>query len=169
MIQVSQKHVHNAIQALLLFSGRSVENGILSKTHAEELKENCIELLEKLTRRLITTEEAAYELNQWIDDMNKSFKEKTQAPYPFLATKNAEMHMRSEVIAFEHYLNQQLLANRLPLQIETALFHEAYIVWKEVGVTLTPKQGAKNLAQIIQKLNASLNMKEHYPMPDESY
>jgi len=127
-----------------------------------ESEEKCLDLLEGLATEKIEGAKGALDLNALIEKMNQSLL----APYPSLPTDNLENFVKGEIVAFEHYLNQELKANHLTVQEEAPLFNESLTLWEQVGTQLSPQDGVSGFSAIIEKLNQLLPEEERYPYPE---
>lgn len=161
---LSREKVIHSIQALLLFLNISKEAKSLGENVVEELRTNCLDLMEQLATEQMTGSKGAFELNTLIGKMNQSLS----APYPSLQTDSVESFVKGEVVAFEHYLNQELKAKHLTVHDEAPLFNESLILWEQIGTQLSAQEGASELSVLIEKLNSLLPEDERYPPPEQS-
>jgi hypothetical protein len=160
---LSRGKVIYSIQALLLFLNISKESKSLSENEAVELREQCLDLLELLGAEKITESKGVFELNTIIGRMNQSLS----APYPILQTDSVENFVKTEIVAFEHYLNQELKANHLTIHDEAPLFNQSLILWEQVGTNLSAQEGSSQLSLLIEKLNKIVPEDERYPDPEK--
>jgi hypothetical protein len=159
---LSREKVIYSIQALLLFLNISKEAKSLSNKEAEDLRAECLHLMELLGAEKITGRKGAFELNTLIGKMNQSLS----APYPCLQTDSLENFVKGEIVAFEHYLNQELKANHLTVHEEAPLFNQSLILWEQIGTNLTAQEGSSELSMLVEKLNKLLPEEERYPDPE---
>lgn len=160
MSLVNREKIMYGIQAFLLFLNIAEQSKSLKKEQVEAFREETILLLEKLTEEC---DEVAIQFNKIIATMNDSLS----APYPAFATDSLENMVKGEIVAFEHYLNQELKASHLTVEQEAPLFNDSLHLWEQVGLTLSPKEGIEEWAIIVEKLNGMLPENERYPSPDE--
>ena len=159
---LSKEKALYAIQTFIMFLNITQEtqkhiNGALEKS-----KEQTYDLMGKLVAGQIGPLAACGELNILIEKLNQLIK----APYPNLVVDSIENLVKGEIVAFEHYLNQELKANHLTIQQEAPLFNDSLNLWEKVGVSLTAKEGVSEFAALIEKLNSLLPDDEKYPLPD---
>lgn len=159
---LSREKVIYSIQALLLFLNISKESRSLSEHEAERFRNECLDLMEQLSAEKITGSKGAFELNTLIGKMNQSLS----APYPTLQTDSVENFVKGEIVAFEHYLNQELKANHLTVHDEAPLFNQSLVLWEQVGTKLSAEEGASELSVLVEKLNKLLPEEEQYPNPE---
>ncbi|MFZ0565384.1 MAG: hypothetical protein WAM28_04290 [Chlamydiales bacterium] len=160
---LSVEKVTYALEALLMFLNISKESQSLPPESAEQIRKRSLELLQKLGAGEVDSLVAAKELNEIVEQMNQSLK----APYPFLMTDSAEEFVKGEIVAFEHYLSQELRAHHLNAHQEASLFNDSLRLWEQVGIDLSAREGISEFNAIIEKLNRLLPEEEHYPTPDE--
>ena len=79
-----------------------------------------MQLQDALQKEQIESKQAVMKLNQIIENLNANIR----TPYPLFITDSFEDQLKGEVIAFEHYLNQELKANHLTIQQEAPLFND---------------------------------------------
>lgn len=154
--------VSYGIQALLIFLNISKEAKSLKQTEVETFRAELLDLMQVLSSGKVSCEGVAKDLNDIIEKMNQSLT----APYPLLMTDTPESFVKSEIAAFEHFLNQELKANHLTVQQEAPLFNDSLKLWEKVGVSLTAKEGMKELYSIVEKTNKIVPEEEKYPLPD---
>jgi len=159
---LSREKVTYSIQALLLFLNISKEASSLNDQEVEDIREKCLDLMESLSSEKIEGVRGALALNALIEQMNHSLS----APYPSLPTDNLENFVKGEIVAFEHYLNQELKANHLTVQEEAPIFNESLTLWEQVGSRLSAQDGVSELSALVEKLNLLLPEEERYPNPE---
>jgi hypothetical protein len=133
--------------------------------HQEEIDKNkdlALQLLENVSQEKLGPLQATLELNALIGKMNFFLK----APYPQVTADTEENLVKGEIVAFEHYLNQELKANHLTLKQEAPIFNDSLRLWEKIGVTLDAREGAFELAHLVKKTNQMLPLEEQYPLPD---
>lgn len=151
-----------AVQTFIMFLNITQENHKNINGALEECKEKSYDLMGKLVAGQIGPLAACGELNILIEKLNHLIK----APYPALVVDSTENLVKGEIVAFEHYLNQELMAQHLTIQQEAPLFNDSLNLWEKVGVSLTAKEGVSEFAAIVEKLNSLLPENEKYPLPD---
>lgn len=159
---LSRERVSHSIQALLLFLNISKEAKSLGAELAHSIRERCLDLLGELAAGQIDGAKGTLTLNALIEEMNATLA----APYPTLPTDTFENYVKGEIVAFEHYLNQELKAKHLTVQQEAPLFNMSLTLWEQVGTSLTAQQGASELSALVEKLNTFLPESERYPNPE---
>ncbi|MCC5831811.1 MAG: hypothetical protein JJU12_02065 [Chlamydiales bacterium] len=159
---LNREKVIYSIQALLLFLNISKETNSLSEREVEEFRRASLDLMELLGAEKITGGKGAFELNTLINKMNQSLS----APYPRLQTDSIENFVKGEVVAFEHYLNQELKANHLTIHQEAPLFNQSLMLWEQIGTNLSAQEGSSELSLLVEKLNKLLPEEEQYPSPE---
>lgn len=163
MAIINKEKVTFAIQSFLMYLNISKDSQNLKQEQVESFKEKTINLLEKLSTDQADPLSSALELNTLIETMNGFLK----APYPTLMTDTSENLVKGEIVAFEHYLNQELKANHLTVSEEAPLFNASLKLWENVGVSLSAKEGVSQFSAIVEKLNSLLPEDERYPLPEE--
>lgn len=153
-----------AIQSFLLFLGVSKDVRNLDHALLDEIKVKSLELLTQLQAGQQDPISSALKLNKLIEEVNLLLG----APYPSLMSDTNENLVKTEIVAFEHYLKQELKANHLSVQQEAPLFNDSLRLWEKVGVSLSAKEGVCEFSALIEKLNQMLPEEEHYPLPDEN-
>ena len=136
----------------------------LTSECVEKARAECLQLLEKLTSQEVESLGGAVRLNEIVEEVNKSLA----APYPFFMTDTAVNFVKGEIVAFEHYLNQELKAKHLNAQQEAPLFNDSLRLWEQVGTSLSAREGVAGFGALIEKLNRMLPEEEHYPFLDEN-
>jgi hypothetical protein len=152
-----------AIQTFMSFLNIAKVTQTENSQNMEGFREESLTLLEKLIANKMDPLTAIFQLNRLIEQVNQFLK----APYPLFVTDTTENLVRGEIVAFEHYLNQELKANHLTVQEEAPLFNDSLMLWEKVGVSLTAKEGIYEFSAIVEKLNSLLPQEEHYPLPDK--
>ncbi len=153
-----------AVQTFMTFLNIAKETQTQHAAQIDECRERTLVLFEKLIVNQTDALGAIFQLNRLIEQINRLLK----APYPVFATDTNENVVKGEIVAFEHYLNQELKANHLTIQQEAPLFNDSLNLWEKVGVSLTAKEGASEFAALVDKLNILLPNEEKYPPPDSS-
>jgi len=153
-----------AIQTFMIFLNIAKVTQNQNVVDMEEIREKSLTLLEKLMTHQIDPLTSIFQLNRLIEQANQLLK----APYPLSTADSSENLVKGEIVAFEHYLNQELKAQHLSLQDEVPLFNDSLILWEKVGISLTAKEGVCKFAALVEKLNSLLPREEHYPLPDEN-
>ncbi len=159
---LNTEKVSYGIQALLIFLNISKEAKSLKHAEVESFRTELLNLLEVLGAGKVSCEGVAKELNHLIEKINHSLT----APYPLLMTDTPESFVKSEIAAFEYYLNQELKANHLTVQQEAPLFNDSLKLWRKCGVSLSAKEGMKELYSIVEKTNRIVPEEKKYPLPD---
>jgi len=153
-----------AVQTFMIFLNVTKETQKDNMQDFELCREKTLVLLEKLIANQSDPLSTIFQLNRLIEHVNQLLK----APYPIFITDTSENLVKGEIVAFEHFLNQELKANRLTIQEEAPLFNDSLSLWEKVGVSLTAQEGASEFAALIEKLNRLLPKEEQYPLPDTS-
>lgn len=164
MSLVNRERITFSIQTFLLFLNAAKQSKSLKVEQAEGLREEALLLLESLENEKVDQEEIVRQFNALITKMNGFLS----APYPPFMTDTLENMVKGEIVAFEHYLNQELKANHLTVQQEAPLFNDSLHLWEQIGSSLSPKEGVLGLFVIVEKLNRMLPETERYPFPDEN-
>lgn len=162
MTVLSKEKAAYAIQTFVMFLNITQENQKMLAGEIEKYKEQAYVLMAKLAGGEIGPLAASLQLNGLIEELNQLMK----APYPSLVADSSENLVKGEIVAFEHYLNQELKARHLTIQQEAPLFNDSLNLWEKVGVSLTAKEGVSEFAALVEKLNSLLPEKEQYPLPD---
>lgn len=148
-----------AIQTFIMFLTIAKEG---QSSDILSFKEQAIDLLTQLTSNQLDSESATMQLNTLIEKLNQFVK----APYPALMIDTTENLVKTEIVAFEHYLNLELKVNHLTIQQEAPLFNDSLRLWESIGVSLSAKEGISQFAALIEKVNGFLPENERYPLPD---
>jgi preprotein translocase subunit SecA len=164
MSVVNKEKATFAIQTFMMFLNITKKTQAQFQGEIEVNREQTLALLERLIANQIDPLSAIFQLNRIIDQVNKILR----APYPFFVTDTSENLIKGEIVAFEHYLNQELKAHHLTVQDEAPLFNDSLSLWEKVGVSLSAHEGAKEFAALVEKVNAFLPKEEQYPLPDIS-
>ncbi len=151
-----------SISTFIMFLNIIGENQRKLSQEIEKYREEAYTLLVQLTADELGPLAASLQLNQLIEKFNHLIK----TPYPVLVADSAVNLVKGDIVAFEHYLNQELKANHLSLQEESLLFSDSLKLWEQVGVSLSAKEGVSEFAALIEKLNSMLPDNERYPLPD---
>lgn len=159
---LSPERVSHSIQALLLFLNISKESQSIEVQEIEDIRSQCLDLLEGLAVGKIDATKGAITLNEIIEHMNHSLS----APYPSIPTDNLENFVKGEIVAFEHYLNQELKAHHITIQEEGPLFNASVTLWEQVGTRLSAQDSTAELCALVEKLNTLLPEDEQYPFPE---
>ncbi len=153
---IGKKKVAYAIEAFILFLNMA------QGADFTPLREEAVILSQKLIGDDLNAASATHELNLLIENLNRVLK----TPYPALMTDTDENLVKTEIVAFEHYLNQGLKANHLTVHQEAPLFQDSMRLWERIGVSLTAKEGLFQFAALVEKVNHFLPENERYPVPD---
>lgn len=159
---LNQEKVIHSIQALLLYLNLAGESKTLGAEEIEGVKAKCLDLLQNLSTNQLDPVSGVQALNKIIEQMNGSLR----APYPYIPIDSIENFVKGEIVAFEHYLNQELKTDHLTIHEEAPLFNESLTLWEQVGVSLSAEDGISGLSELIKKLNRFLPNDEHYPKPE---
>jgi hypothetical protein len=162
MTVLSKEKASYAIQTFIMFLNITKENQPALIADIEGLQEQAYLLLEKIVGGQLGPLTASLQLNGLIEKLNLLIT----APYPSVLTDSSENLVKGGIVAFEHYLNQELKAHHITVQQEAPLFNDSLNLWEKVGVSLTAKEGASELAALVEKLNSLLPDNEKYPLPD---
>ena len=156
---IQAKNVIYHIEALIMFLNISKDAKTLSQNFVDKTIERCMQLIDNAKKDPM---QAANQLNKLIDEMNQALS----APYPQLMTDTVENYVKSEIAAFEHFLNQELKANRLTIQQEAPLFNHSLHLWESIGISMSPAEGISEFSMLIGQVNALLPDEQKYPFPD---
>lgn len=151
-----------AVQTLIMFLGVAKEG---PDGNTLKFKEQAVDLLAALSTDAIDSETAIEQLNFLIARLNEVLK----APYPAFKNDSDENLVKNEIVAFEHYLNQELKVNHLTVQQEAPLFNDSLKLWESIGNSVSVQEGVSKFKTLIDKLNAYLPENEHYPAPDPDH
>jgi hypothetical protein len=151
-----------ALQTFMSFLNIAKVTQVENAQDIENCRERTLVLLEKLLSNQLDSLSAIFQLNRLIELVNLHLR----APYPSCVTDSSESLVKGKIVAFEHYLNQELKAHHLTIQEEAPLFNDSLHLWEKVGVSLTAQEGVSQFALLIEKLNRLLPQEEHYPLPD---
>lgn len=166
MPHTNQHQVRFALQAMLRFAGVVKKNRVLPLETAKRIEEHSLTLMAQLEREERSAESIAEELNRLITVLNQALPAAPMgAKFPAFNQEDPSLQVKSEVVAFELYLNQLLRGGYLPLKEEGPLFEEALVLWRDLGLLLSPKQGMQKLSELIAKLN-KVQSEDDYPSPD---
>src|ERR1700722_17188076 len=163
-VELNKEQALYAIQTFLMFLNIAKVTDSQSGFDIQKYKDQVLQLLENLSSEQLDPSEAILQLNSLVKQVNQWLR----APYPIFLMDTSESLVKGKIVAFEHYLNQELKANHLTLQEESPLFNESLTLWDKVGVSLSAKEGVSELANLIEKLNRLLPHEEHYPIPDKN-
>ncbi len=162
MEQLKSEKVIASIQRFLLFLDLSEQSKTLGIKEVRKHHKHAIDILEELSAKKIDAAKAGEQFNDLVKKVNKYLP---LAPYPQVDTRSMNDLVRSDIVAFEHFVNQEMNAGHLPLQQETELFNKAMGIWDDVGVDDTQDSVAR-FSRLVKKANALLPENEHYPIPD---
>lgn len=162
MKEISKEKLAFSIQALMLFLNSALKNKKLTSPFVKKQRALCTKLLTEVEEKEI--EDSILTLNNVILEMNHALKGRAH-PYPTLDFFSPYHEVRRNILGFEHYLIQKLEEQRLPLDMQMALFKRATTLWGEIGNRATPQEGAEEFSEIIEHTNALLGEDEHYPKP----
>lgn len=156
---LTYQNITSSIQAFILFLKRSQQAQLLKREDVENATDQCMKIIAGMDTKELSPEMGALEFNNCVDRVNQLLI----SPYPVIATDSIENFTKHEILAFEHYLNQELRLNNLNLQDETALFNESVALWELVGDRVTPDDGLAELSLLIGRLNGFLPENQRYP------
>lgn len=158
-----------AARALMNFVHVMGRNKRITPSLTKTLKTNLALLIDKLEKKTMDPLIAAAELNKMIENLNQNFpKSPDEAPYPSFLADDSRRLVLGQIIAFEHYIFQEMNAKRLPQDKEEPLFKDSTLLWQQVGLTkLSPKDGMRGLSHLIKRLNKSVSEEDHYPLPED--
>jgi hypothetical protein len=156
---MNKEQISYAIETLILFLSVAKEGPL---GHTLLFKEQAVALLIEFSSGKMNAELAVYQINRLIEALNQVLR----APYPLFKSDSAENLVKTEIVAFEHYLNQELKLKHLTIQQEAPLFNDSLRLWESIGVSVSIEEGVYQFTALIQKLNTLLPENEHYPIPD---
>lgn len=159
---VTKEKATYAVQTFMTFLNIAKVTQPQNEKDIETCREQALALLEKIIGNQHDPLTAIFNLNRLIEQMNKLLR----APYPILMTDTSENLVKGEIVAFEHYLHQELKGGRLAIHDEAPLFNDSLSLWEKVGVSLSAKEGISEFAALVEKLNTLLPADEQYPLPD---
>jgi hypothetical protein len=169
MAEAKQTQVSYAIQVLMMFVKAALNSKTLPPQFVKMVREKCLVLLEKLQTDQIESSLATKELRKITNELNQVLSgEKEHIPYPTFAEGPVENQVKSNIMAFELFLNHKLQAGELTLDQEGPLFSKAVILWNGVGQALSSKEAMSTLVRLIHKMNGYLPHREKYPVPDDT-
>jgi hypothetical protein len=157
-MEMKREQINFAIQSLMAYATIALKNNQLTKNLAEHIRKQCLSLLEQIKM-------GKMEGNKGVENFSQR---NNHMKYPFCEIRTSASHVKNEVIAFEHFVTQELISKKVPLKDEKEIFNEALFLWRDVGNTLSPRQGMSKLSHLIKRMNGMLPKDEHYPFPDES-
>ncbi len=161
---LSKDQVSYALQAFVLFLNISKGVRSIDQSLVEECRQAALDLMEKLLLDKQDSASCCAEFNELIAKINHSLT----VPYPTLVNGTSETFIKTEILAFEHYLKQELQANHLSVQDEAPLFNDSVKLWEKIGASLSAKEGTIEFSGLIKKLNQIVPKEERYPLPDEN-
>jgi hypothetical protein len=168
-MEVNREQASFAIQSLMVYTNIALKNNNLTRKLAEYIRKQCLSLLEQLKAGKMEGNKGAEELNRIISNINENFSQRNNSlQFPLCETRNPTLHVKNEVIAFEQFVTQELRSKKVPLKEEKEIFRGALFLWRDVGSSLSPKQGISKLSTLIKRFNGLLPKDEQYPFPEES-
>lgn len=172
---MEQKELHTgqidfAINSFISYLDSINGNVNVSSKSVETARNQSVAIIADKKKQQMSLQDIVKQFNKVVELFNKSINLTShQPPYPLFDT-NLQVQVRTQVFAYQSYLVETMSGGNLPLQEELPAFRSTSALWQRIcSNSITPRSGIDNLTQIIQKVNAKLDKKHHYPIPNANH
>ncbi|MBS0623921.1 MAG: hypothetical protein JSS62_04785 [Verrucomicrobia bacterium] len=161
MLNLSKEKLVISLQRLTLYLSLAENGPVAQKRDIQKIHSYAGELLADLLAGTVSIEEGLEKYQEMVSHVNSLL---TAPVYPKLNTRSVAHLLRSDVIAFENYLLQQMLVGHISVQEERKLFDMAAEIWTAANQNVINDLFPKYL-KVVQLANSKVKQEHCYPLP----